>query len=352
MDAQTNVEQMLELMERPAFCVLDGLIVHANSAAAAHLVPTGQAIRPLIRVGAEEYADFSQGCLYLSVTIENTSYEASVTVIGDYHIFTLNIGSDTQLQTLALAAKEFREPLNCIMAISDYLPNALEGNQETMDMLARMNRRLYQILRMVNNMSDAGSQASAQMELRDVPAVMQELFDQVCEYCCQVGVSLEFENLPTSIYSLIDSQRLERAIYNLLSNSLKYTQSGGFIHARLTRRHNTLYLTVTDSGTGFESASALLPFERFLREPGIEDARHGLGLGLTIARNAAAIHGGTILLDRTKDSGTRITMSLPIRQDTSLLRSNIMHIDYAGERDHALIELSDALPHTLYGPNN
>lgn len=350
MDSQANIAQMLELIERPAFCVLDGLIIYANSAAAAHLVPVGTPITPLISVGTEEYASFTQGCLYLCVTIAGTSYETSVTVVGEHHIFTLDTSSVAQLQTLALAAKELREPLNRIMAISDHLPHALDTDPKTADMIARMNRGLYQILRIVNNMSDAGSQAMPRMELRDVPAVMQELFDQAAEYCTCVGVTLEFENLPTTIYSLIDSQRLERGIYNILSNALKYTENGGCIQARLTRRRHTLYLTIADSGCGMEQTNFFAPFDRFLREPGIEDSRHGLGLGLTLVRNAAAVHGGTVLLEHSKESGTRVTMSLPIRQNISSLHSPTIQIDYAGERDHALIELSDSLPHTLYAP--
>lgn len=351
MDSQTSITQMLELMERPAFCVLDGLIAYANSTAVAHLVPLGVPVAPLISVGAEEYATFTQGCLYLGVTIEGTSYETSVTDIENHHIFILNSDSVGQLQALALAAKELREPLNRIMAISDHLPHTITRDDQAADLMAKMNRGLYQLLRMVNNMSDAGSQVAPRMELRDVTAVMQELFDQATEYCSCAGITLEFSNLPTGIFSLIDSQRLERAVYNMLSNSLKYTERGGHINARLSRVRNTLYLTISDSGFGLAPDSAVAPFDRFRREPRIEDIRHGLGLGLTLVRNTAAIHGGTVLLEQSKDSGTKITLSLPIRQNTSNLHSPTIHFDYAGERDHALVELSDSLPYTLYAPN-
>ncbi len=351
METQTDITQMLELIERPAFCVADGLIVYTNTAASAHLVPLGKPIAPLISVGAQEYAAFNHGCLYLSVTIESTSYEASVTMIGPNHIFILDTSSNSQLQALALAAKELREPLNRIMSISDRLPFTKDGDPQTAELAARMNRGLYQILRTVNNMSDAGSQSTPKMELRDITAVLQELFSQAAEYCACVGVELEFTNLPTSVYTLIDTQRLERSIYNILSNSLKYTEKGGYIRVRLTRKKDILYLTISDSGCGMDPRNTLAPFDRFLREPGIEDIRHGLGLGLTLVRNAASAHGGTVLLDQSGESGTRITVSLPIRQNTTGLRSPSIRIDYAGERNHALVELSDSLPYTLYLPD-
>ncbi len=351
-DTQTSIRHMLELVERPAFCVDDGVIVYANSTAAAHLVPLGSPVAPLISVGAEEYAAFTHGCLYLRLTIEGTAYVTSVTNIDDHHIFTMSSDSACQLQALALAAKELREPLNRIMSISDHLPRSITDDAQSAELMARMNRGLYQLLRMVNNMSDAGAQTAPRMELRDVTAVMQELFDQAAEYCACVGVTLEFHNHPSTVYSLIDTQRIERAIYNMLSNSLKYTEHGGRITARLTRRQNTMYLTISDSGSGMRLNESVAPFDRFRREPGIEDIRHGLGLGLTLVRNTAAVHGGTVLLDPTSESGTKITLSLPIRQNTSTVHSPFMHIDYAGEWNHALVELSDSLPYTLYTPNN
>ena len=60
-----------------------------------------------------------------------------------------------------------------------------------------------------------------------------------------------------------------------------------------------------------------------------------------------------MLIDHPDDCGTRITMTMAIRQDTSgNLRSNILRVDYAGERDHSLIELSQSLPSQLYNAEN
>lgn len=348
MDAQKKINHILELMDRAAFCVIDGRIVYANAAASARLICAGDPVAPLIQIGAEEYAAFCQGCLYLTLSIGGARCDASVTAIDECHVFSLTGGSTEQLRALAVASQALREPLNRVMTLADHLPNITSAGSEATELLARMNRSLYQILRMVSNMSDAGSPCAPRMELRDLPAVLQEIFDQAAQCCASLGVRLEFTNLPTSVYTMVDSQRLERSIYNILSNSLKYTENGGRIHARLTRRRNTLYLTVSDSGYGLDRSSAADPFERFCREPGIEDGRHGLGLGLTLVRGTAADHGGTVLLERAENAGTRITMSLPIRQNLSEVRSPKLGIDYAGERSHALVELSDVLPHTLY----
>jgi len=61
-------------------------------------------------------------------------------------------------------------------------------------------------------------------------------------------------------------------------------------------------------------------------------------------------HGGTVLIDHPRGKGTRVTLTLALRQNTEgSLRSPALRVDYAGERDHGLIELADCLPAELYG---
>ena len=70
-----------------------------------------------------------------------------------------------------------------------------------------------------------------------------------------------------------------------------------------------------------------------------------MGLGMVLIRAVAAAHGGTVLVDQPEESGTRVTLTIAIRQGgDAMLRSNILRVDYAGEHDHTMLELSDVLP--------
>ena len=138
-------------------------------------------------------------------------------------------------------------------------------------------------------------------------------------------------------------------MHNIISNAVKFAGKGSHIEARLRRNQNMLYLTVQDSGEGIAGNLRGSVHTRYRRQPGLEDSRYGIGLGMVMIRAAAAAHGGTVLIDHPEDCGTRITMSMTIRQDTdNMVRVNPLRVDYAGERDHALIELSDVLPIDLY----
>ncbi len=355
MDREPNALGILDLMVSPGFCVTEQKIIKCNAAALGLLLQEGMEIAPLLATGQAEYAEFDGGCLYLMLDVLGVQVGASVTRMGAYDVFILDEQpAQAELQAMALAAQELREPLAGIMTTADRLfpMSALQDDPALREQVARMNRGLYQLLRIVGNMSDAGrysTAAAASQEIIDITAFMQDLFTRSRDLVSHAGTNLRFENLPKSVYLLADPEKLERAVLNILSNALKFTPAGGTIDVRLTRRERRLYLTVQDSGEGIPDALRGSVHRRYQRQPGIEDGRHGIGLGMVLIRSAAAIHGGTVLIDHPEGAGTRITMTLAIRQDTGgNIRSPLLRIDYAGERDHALLELSDILPAELY----
>ena len=70
---------------------------------------------------------------------------------------------------------------------------------------------------------------------------------------------------------------------------------------------------------------------------------------MSMVRAAATVHNGTVLVEQPAAGGTRVTMSLVLTQSKdSIVGSHILPVDYAGERDHGLIELSESLPVSSY----
>jgi signal transduction histidine kinase len=202
-------------------------------------------------------------------------------------------------------------------------------------------------------MSDAShyvTDSGKRLEVRDICAVVEEVFHRATALAEQTGVTLTYSGHPERIYTLADEQKLERMIFNILSNAIKFTPAGGTVSAKLTRRGHRMYLSVSDSGCGIAEGQRGTVFTRYTRQPAIEDGRYGLGLGMVMIRSTAALHGGTVLVDHPQDCGTRITVSLSIRQGEATLRSPRIRVDYAGERDHGLVELSEVLPPHLYDP--
>lgn len=259
---------------------------------------------------------------------------------------------------MALAARELREPLTNVMTTADrLLPMiAVQDDNLAREQAARLNRGLFQILRVISNMSDADRYRTSnplRQETRDIRAMMDEIFGRAGELVAHTGLTLTFANLPEPVFALADNEQLERAVLNIISNAIKFTPKGGTIDARLTQKGRKLYLTVQDSGQGISEEVRSTVHSRYLRQPGIEDSRFGIGLGMVFIRSAAASHGGTVLIDHPEENGTRITMTMELRQNKpGTFSSHILRVDYAGERDHGLIELSDILPPELYHTEN
>ena len=353
MEQRNNAAGLLDLMARPAFCVTGGSITRVNAqAAAVHIVP-GTQIGPLLLTGAEEYAALESGCLYLTLSVEGQRMGASVTRLEGFDVFCLEELADSrELQAMALAAQKLRTPLNTVMLTAQRLfpVSAQSDDPAAAEQVSQINRGLLQILRVINNMSDAGHYAAspARLETLNIVAVLDEIFAKAAALVEHTEIRLAYQGYPETIYCLTDRESLERAVLNMISNAMKYSRPGDTIRAGLTRRGRKLYLTLEDTGSGIPDGLRGDVFTRYRRQCGMEDNRFGIGLGMVLIRAAAAAHGGTVLVDQPGDSGTRITMSLAIRQGSTQVRSAILPVDYACEWDHGLMELSEFLPLSLY----
>ena len=258
MEIGTERNQMLDLMLRPAFWVEEGVIRHMNTAAASLLLSEGMAVEGLIASALEEYAQLSEGCLHLQLCIGGQNMGATVICREGGQLFLPDtLDTSAQFQSLSLTAMQLREPLSGLNAIIEsILPSA------DPEYAAMANRRMHQLLRIIGNMSDAAQYADpdrCHKEYTEVCGFLEELLEKAEGLMQHIGIHIE-SNIPReSIYTLIDREQLERAVYNLLSNAAKFGQSKGNIQVRLVRRGQKLYLSVQSSGNS-SAAGSFSPF--------------------------------------------------------------------------------------------
>ncbi len=354
MEELCDMNTMLHMISQPAFLVDNGIITHVNHGAAAYLLEPGQTFADLIASGKQEYEEFVSGSLYLTLSLSGQHKGACIRCMEHGYIVTLEQQAELpQLQVLALASKELREPLNGILSLTEQLLPALaaEGDAQA-HQVAQMNRRLYQLLRITGNMSDALSYAQAQpeqMEVVEIRLFLKEILEKASVAHQPAGISLVYELPQEAIFTLADREKLERAVYNLLSNAIKYADPDTTVHAKLVHKNKRLYFSVSNTHTRPLPQGNI--YNRFLREPALEDPCYGLGLGMVLVRSTATLHGGAALVEHTEE-GSRFTMTLQIKPTTATqVHSPIMGFDYAGERDHCLLELADVLPPQHYSPD-
>lgn len=346
MEDNKDINRILELMPQPVFCVRDGQILYRNHAAGQLFLEPGLPVAELLGDALEDYLRFQGSALYLQLMLPGGRVGASVTRLDSMDIFVAE-QDQSELRAMALAALQFREPLSDVLSILNRTSAAVDPAH-----LGQLNRRLFQMQRLVFNMADAArytAETEGRKACMDICSVVEELFGKIEVLTASSGVTLLHSRPREPVMTMLDAEKLERAVYNLISNAMKVTPKGGTIDAKLTCANGRLYLSVRDYGSGIPADILSTVYNRYLRQPGLDDGQEGLGLGMTLIRSTATDHGGTVLIDHPEGGGTRVTMSLAIRKNPeAILRSNLFTIDYAGEQDHGLLELSDILPPELY----
>lgn len=342
---ETDMNTLLQRYMEPAFLVAGGTVAYTNSEAAARQIQVGMNIDELICTGKEEYSQFADGRLYLAVLAGNQTYRAYTQKLDEYHIFFLESEyDDPTLRAFALAAKQLRQPLaNALMCAGE-----LSGPQEDLNNLSKS---LYQLHRAVCNMSDAAGYSvlrSVRSESRNVCAFMDEVMEKAAALLEKSGVSVSYSGPKAPVICMIDSEKLERAVLNLLSNAAKFSPEKT-ITVTFCKKGNRLFLSVENEGLQIPAQVQENLFTRYQREPALEDSRWGIGLGLSIVRSTALAHNGTLLLENTP-TGQKFTMTLAMEQTKDdIVRSPVLlPVDYTGGYDKALMELSDILPAELY----
>ena len=349
MELQTTLPDWLHRCSCPGFLVKDNRITHCNQAAEALLLAPGTEIGPLLLTGQEEYAAFQEGCLSLKLKLSAKGWGACVTREKEGDLFLLDQEpEEADLRSLALAARELRNPLSNLMIAADSLARCTESTPDVREQLARLNRSLHQIHRLVNNMSDAGrSDLLTPMGLHDWDRLVYDAAEKLQAQLEGTKFTLTYEGLSQSVWGLANEGQMERAIFNAVSNAMKFMPEGGTIALKLTRQKNMLHLSIRDSGSGIAESILGNVFTRYQRQPGIEDSRYGLGLGMVLIRSAASDHGGTVLVHRPEGGGTQVTMTMAIRQEDPVLRSPVIPPILDGSRQ-VLTELSDCLGWECY----
>jgi len=348
---EQDKQNLLEMIDRPAFWVREGIITHCNQMARNRQIQAGKPVADLLPEDSNAYREYQGGVLYLTLQIGRIDCGATVTRQEDGDIFLLDRDADqTQLQALALAAQQLRVPFSNVMTLADSMFPAITDAAQK-EQASQMRRALFQLMRLISNMADAERYAgldAPRYENTELRNFFQEIVEKASTSLESANIAIHFTCPDTPVFTMIDRERMERAVYNLLSNAVKFSAPNKAVEVRLRRSGKMAYLTVEDQGDGIAAHVQGSLFHRYMREPAIEDSRFGLGLGMTLVHSVAAIHGGTVLLEQS--AGTKVTMTMAIRKETTgTLRTPVLRIgDYAGGRDLGLLEFSETLPVTAY----
>jgi len=131
-------------------------------------------------------------------------------------------------------------------------------------------------------------------------------------------IRLQFSSSVSSLYLLIDTVKIERVIFNLINNALKFTPEGGEVKVLLQHEQEGWFsIIITDNGEGIKGEYLSHVFDKFYQEPRTKDHEtKGFGLGLYIVRKFVMQMGGKITIHSSPGAGTKVKIVLPEKEVT------------------------------------
>lgn len=220
---------------------------------------------------------------------------------------------------LASMSHELRTPLNAIVGFSDLLSEQAAGqlNPKQQRFVQHIKQGSTHLLQLINDILDLSKIEAGQLEFNcedfEITEALPEVLSTIRPLAMAKNISIG-QNLKARLPIRADRVRFKQVLYNLLSNSVKFTPKGGKVDIETFERENLVYISVTDNGIGIRAEDQALVFEEFRQVEGSAGAHEGTGLGLAITKRLVEQQGGKILLESEIGKGSKFTVCFPAHE--------------------------------------
>ena len=231
---------------------------------------------------------------------------------------------------------EFRTPLTLILSPLSLLKKKMNGQEEPMEYINMIENNANRLIRLVNQILDIRKIELGKMDFHpvqfDIVALCQEVFQCFSLQDNDRKIDFHFESDFSSLYVTIEPDKIDKMIFNLLSNAMKYTKEDGKIqlsiknsgwqpetakeqiHHSIGNQINGEYITIIVKNEGLGIQPSVLPniFDRFYQAPG---QLSGTGIGLHLCSEYILMHHGQIEVFTGENLGASFYVRLPVTPD-------------------------------------
>ena len=222
---------------------------------------------------------------------------------------------------------ELRNPLNVLCSISQLIRNISKKDmfithEKLSYYMEIMDRNTSRLLKLINNIIDNTKIENNSYVLNkediDIVYLVEDIVTSIVKYIEGKNIDLIFDTEFEEIILACDSEKIERIILNLISNSIKYTikeqTRHGKIEVDLSVRNNEVLISVKDNGIGISKEEIELIFNNFKRvDNKLNRKTEGSGIGLSLVKALVEMHKGKIWAESEVGKGTKIVFSIPIK---------------------------------------
>jgi len=237
-----------------------------------------------------------------------------------------------KIKYLTNLSHEFRTPVSLIVGPVERLLQQ-ESSYEKKGQLSLIKRNAKRLLNLVNQVLDfrrlEEQETTLNMAEGDIISFVNEVVSSFKDISERKHINFTFTSALSRYYTAFDGDKIERILFNLLSNAFKFTPKGGDIWLKIDHEaHAGLQFIIGDTGIGIEPQAAEKIFNRFFQagaEPGM--LNQGSGIGLSITKEFVKLHGGAISVESMPGRGSVFTVQLPlaeIPEPATLIESSIL----------------------------
>lgn len=223
--------------------------------------------------------------------------------------------SQVKLQFFTNISHELRTPLTLILTPLEDLIKEKAGDKRLRDTFARMFQNGTRLLTLINQLLDLRRSDAGLMRLKVAEGNIVKFIDEIViafqPMAAHEKVSLRLEAAENPVMVWYDRDQMEKVLFNLLSNALKFTPKGGRVTVSVQQRGKYCDIVVADTGAGIPSRDLPYVFDRFYQAPNQAMSRQGgAGIGLALAHSIVIAHRGEIQAESEEGKGAAFTVSL------------------------------------------
>ena len=241
---------------------------------------------------------------------------------------------------------ELRTPVTVISSSNQLLKEIcteeLKGSSIILENINIIDQNAYRLIRLINNVIDISNAESDYLtiERENVEAIgfIEDVVMSVVPFAKKKGLELVFDTEVEELIMAVDVNKVDRIILNVLSNAIKFTESGGNISVYISIEKDNLRLEVKDTGIGIDQKKLGVIFDKFTQiDTSLTRMNEGTGMGLAIVKTFVELHEGRFSVNSQRGIGATFIVELPIK----LIENN--DVKYIVERNemNTISELSD-----------
>jgi signal transduction histidine kinase/DNA-binding response OmpR family regulator len=236
--------------------------------------------------------------------------------------------TEMKLQFFTNISHDLRTPLTLIISPLEHIMKKVEEGKAPENMMAQL-KNVYKnaqlLLKEVSTLLDfrrldAGGE-TLNLQRGDIVDHLNSILVSFGDYAEERGIHLSFDHNLDSFVMDYDREKMNKVVYNLFSNALKFTPAGGSVSLSFKQRPDGVTIAVADTGKGVSDNDKPNIFKRFYQSASNDNSQTGSGIGLHIASDYVQLHHGTITVSDNQPVGSVFTITLPVESEELRIKS-------------------------------